>query len=1333
MVRRIGFLSLALLICAPLAHAGSADDREGLVTIISPTGFKPPQEIVIDPAATSASVHLEVMFGTMIGDIPADPNTFQPRFSGIKKNDLAALFTDIIDPNTGNVIGKEADVVVPFKSSKKKYTFKAKVKSVPIPVGSNGKLRGFPDVDKAKIQLRKNTAPQVSNLRVSGAVELPDGTWRVNPGQPVTLQANFSDPDGDLVTSYDVDFGDGELRNMTSAGGIGTLSETHTYAGGPSQLVVSVSASDGNLTGSNQLVVTFNQPPVAALRLLPFEGSFGYTMHVDAIDSTDPDGDPLSYEFDFGDGTPVQQSSAATADHVYIKPPGKTKETYTVTTTAIDSGGLSSSVQQDILIRSGLTNEPLLTILSPLKRETVQVADTLPVLVDVGRASSGALIDPNTLEATVNGVDVAQFYSFVTDPDRGDQIVSLQGDIPLSHVDVLGNNAVKVKIHSEPFVKVGQSNPITLVDTDISKYVRVNTNAQPIAAFSFLPGSPLENEVVTFDASASSDPEGAALSFDWNFGDGNTLQTNDPIATHTYTTEGIYPVSLTVSDGISDVSASPQNIAVVAEGPPGDPVLEVTPLTGIDFGTINTANPFDIFHQPSREVIVEVRNAGDGTLTFSSAAIDPAFPSPFSFTNGSNLPPLREGESYFIGIDFRPPAGPLNFSAATLNIESNAGNVSIPLSGVGIPGQMDFEDMLVMYRHESSKPSAAVIDFGPSFEPKSVQWNQLGNQANDEMVFSFPWPIARVIDIELAGADPNAFQIIPFDGVFALFAEQAFSNRNLPKVTVTFDPGVVSGTRRFTAKMVLKTGYSTPLPNPVFVLGEDIEVGLMGIASQLAIVNFDAPSMEFERVGRNTTSDQLGSAKDGLRPAGLKVTYLAGQETVSGQITITPIYPPGNTAFTAPIPNWQMDPNTLDPDNPTLFLPLEMRASESGHYSAVVTISANAAHIAPAKTLVHGYIKGDNSIGVFGTTESLHFVDEDNFTGFSNDENFSARFIGLAANGDISNNGKGFGDFGVLIDPFTVDSLEIETDQWSFERSDVVLVGESVYAIDSDVLEHTTCTSDLTTHACNRLASGGIGSGVIVENEDLLASIEETSGDVDLRYDDTGSLELDATPDGLLFFTESVDPSAAIIQTRLRWYDTNTFAKGVVDADLLGTLGIAPGSGTDIEELRVIQNGADYRAFVILDSGLAFEADINGTSRLVTATAALSPSGILDSSIVLDATGNWYSTETDGSSIDVCRESLHDGAASRACIGSTSLLISDAPLDVLLDKLGNVFVSTNRGVMKFAPAGGGTLDFEGYVLVGGSYSSDKLRGDSPDAGDKVADIDIDFERLWFSK
>jgi PKD repeat protein len=52
----------------------------------------------------------------------------------------------------------------------------------------------------------------------------------------------------------------------------------------------------------------------------------------------------------------------------------------------------------------------------------------------------------------------------------------------------------------------------------------------------------------TFDASASVSPTGTLSNYSWDFGDGNTLDTSNPLTEHVYTLDGTYTVTLTVTN-----------------------------------------------------------------------------------------------------------------------------------------------------------------------------------------------------------------------------------------------------------------------------------------------------------------------------------------------------------------------------------------------------------------------------------------------------------------------------------------------------------------------------------------------------------------------------------------------------------------------------------------------------------------------------------------------------------------------------------------------------------------------------------------------------------------
>lgn len=86
------------------------------------------------------------------------------------------------------------------------------------------------------------------------------------------------------------------------------------------------------------------------------------------------------------------------------------------------------------------------------------------------------------------------------------------------------------------------------------------TSKSPNAAFSFDPQNPDEGEQVSFNATATSDPDSSIDSYSWDFGDGSTGQGD--IVSHTYDVEGQYTVTLTVTDTQGNQDTQSQTVSV---------------------------------------------------------------------------------------------------------------------------------------------------------------------------------------------------------------------------------------------------------------------------------------------------------------------------------------------------------------------------------------------------------------------------------------------------------------------------------------------------------------------------------------------------------------------------------------------------------------------------------------------------------------------------------------------------------------------------------------------------------------------------------------------------
>jgi subtilisin family serine protease/PKD repeat protein len=92
--------------------------------------------------------------------------------------------------------------------------------------------------------------------------------------------------------------------------------------------------------------------------------------------------------------------------------------------------------------------------------------------------------------------------------------------------------------------------------------IRVN---QPPMANAGGPYSGTTGQLIQFNGSASSDPDGSIASYRWNFGDGTTGTGNAP--THAYSTANTYTVTLTVTDNSGATSSASATVKVTVPPP----------------------------------------------------------------------------------------------------------------------------------------------------------------------------------------------------------------------------------------------------------------------------------------------------------------------------------------------------------------------------------------------------------------------------------------------------------------------------------------------------------------------------------------------------------------------------------------------------------------------------------------------------------------------------------------------------------------------------------------------------------------------------------------------
>lgn len=395
----------------------------------------------------------------------------------------------------------------------------------------------------------------------------PGGPYNGTEGSALGFDGTASsDADGSIV-SYEWDFGDGNL-------GYG-VTPSHTYIGTGLFTVTLTVTDDVGATASALTTATIaagNQPPLA-VHGGPYTGTAGSPVPFDGNASSDPDGSIVSYVWDFGDGS--------TANGVKVSHTYAAQGVYNVSLTVTDDSGAVDSANTTATID----------------------AANLPPVANPSGPYQGTVNEPLAFDGTGS-----------TDPDGS--IISYNWDYGDGSA---GNGAAS----SHTYSAEGTYN-VTLSVTDDGGLVSAATTTATIGAVVNLPpvanaNGPYSGTVgspVTFDSTGSNDPDGTIVRYTWDFGDGSTATGGAP--NHTYSLQGVYTVSLTVTDdnGAMDSSSTTATIGVGNQAP-------VANANGSYNGTVGIPVAFDSAGSadPDGTIVSYQWDFGDGT---SAAEANPS-------------------------------------------------------------------------------------------------------------------------------------------------------------------------------------------------------------------------------------------------------------------------------------------------------------------------------------------------------------------------------------------------------------------------------------------------------------------------------------------------------------------------------------------------------------------------------------------------------------------------------------------------------------------------------------------------------------------------------------
>jgi PKD repeat protein len=176
---------------------------------------------------------------------------------------------------------------------------------------------------------------------------------------------------------------------------------------------------------------------------------------------------------------------------------------------------------------------------------------------------------------------------------------------------------------------------VTLTVTDnlgataaVTRIAQVGSmNQSPTASFAVLPPAPSVAAWARFDATASTDPDGTIVSYQWSFGDGTTAYDTVPVTYHQFMAAGTFLVTLTVTDNGGTANSSTQPVQVGT--PMQAPVASFTfspssPIVGSPV-VFNASSSYD----PDGWIVSHQWDLnGDGTVDTTGATAQAIYSSP---------------------------------------------------------------------------------------------------------------------------------------------------------------------------------------------------------------------------------------------------------------------------------------------------------------------------------------------------------------------------------------------------------------------------------------------------------------------------------------------------------------------------------------------------------------------------------------------------------------------------------------------------------------------------------------------------------------------------------
>jgi glucose/arabinose dehydrogenase len=413
--------------------------------------------------------------------------------------------------------------------------------------------------------------------------------------------------------------GNATIRNFARENDV-SVGPVQVLVGPDTNLYVVMYRSSGSEVRRIRYTAGGNTPPTAVAGATPRIGVAPLAVRFSSVGSFDPDAQPLSFQWDFDDGT---GSSDPEPEHVYAA-----SGVYDATLTVREGTTPFASATASVRITVG-NEPPIATIAAPEDGGSYRIGD---VIAYAGSGTSGGVpLDPALLSWELRLRHNEHFhYDSLGTGAGGSIVVTEHGDdtsldlcltahVPPDLEDTrcvaLVPERTPVSIGGEPagvlvvYEDEGVSLPTPAIVQPVIGSVQTLTapavqlsrsfltwtdgvttrsrsftvgeaplsftarygNRRPNAALSASPTSGPAPLTVSFADSGSSDPEGDPLQYAWAFGDGATA--TGATASHTYASPGSYGATLTVTDTLGAFRIATATITVTGDAD-GDGVAD---------------------------------------------------------------------------------------------------------------------------------------------------------------------------------------------------------------------------------------------------------------------------------------------------------------------------------------------------------------------------------------------------------------------------------------------------------------------------------------------------------------------------------------------------------------------------------------------------------------------------------------------------------------------------------------------------------------------------------------------------------------------------------------